>query len=264
MAPLGYAAPGPLRHPGPPSTVRGAGAGPGAPELGLGRRRTAAEAPAGRPPSSRPAPGRSRQRTFTTRVIVGGIAARTHRPAVSGRLSPSSVPRRATSRTGPVRDPPLRRPRRRSPHRRTPRGHPAEALRPLTVASVNDRPRSGPPATMASRARRHGLPAVRAPVPTGGHPPLRCRPGADRAPPRPPGRRPGRSGRPARPAGRGSTPARYRCQSGTGSQPGSSSVRSRHAAGGVPDSPAAITPPTTAQVVSTSPPAWAVVQNARS
>ena len=49
-----------------------------------------------------------------------------------------------------------------------------------------------------------------------------------------------------------------------GSQPGSGSVRSSQAPGGAPALPEAITPPTIAQVVSTSPPTWAVVQNAHS
>lgn len=45
-------------------------------------------------------------------------------------------------------------------------------------------------------------------------------------------------------------------------QPGIASVCSTHEAGGAPALPAAITPPTMAQVVSTSPPTCAVVQNA--
>ncbi len=51
-------------------------------------------------------------------------------------------------------------------------------------------------------------------------------------------------------------------QAPVGTQSGRASVRSAHSAGGVPALPAASTPPTIAQVVSTSPPTWAVVQNA--
>lgn len=47
-----------------------------------------------------------------------------------------------------------------------------------------------------------------------------------------------------------------------GTQSGSASVCRTHSAGGAPALPAASTPPTIAQVVSTSPPTWAVVQNA--
>jgi hypothetical protein len=43
---------------------------------------------------------------------------------------------------------------------------------------------------------------------------------------------------------------------------GTGSVRATHSKGGVPALPDAITPPTMAQVVSTSPPTCAVVQNA--
>ncbi len=42
--------------------------------------------------------------------------------------------------------------------------------------------------------------------------------------------------------------------------PGRLSVRSTHSLGGAPALPAAITPPTMAQVVSMSPPTWAVDQ----
>ncbi len=51
-------------------------------------------------------------------------------------------------------------------------------------------------------------------------------------------------------------------QTDPGTQSGRGSVRSTHSAGGAPAFPEAITPPTMAQVVSTSPPTWAVVQNA--
>lgn len=47
-------------------------------------------------------------------------------------------------------------------------------------------------------------------------------------------------------------------------QSGRASVRSTHSAGGAPAFPAASTPPTMAQFVSTSPPTCAVVQKARS
>lgn len=49
-----------------------------------------------------------------------------------------------------------------------------------------------------------------------------------------------------------------------GAHDGSVSVRSSHACGGAPAFPAASTPPTMAQFVSTSPPAWAVAQKASS
>lgn len=58
--------------------------------------------------------------------------------------------------------------------------------------------------------------------------------------------------------------ARVLRQADVGTQSGSGSVRSTHAAGGAPAFPEAMTPPTMAHVVSTSPPTWAVVQNARS
>lgn len=92
--------------------------------------------------------------------------------------------------------------------------------------------------------------------------------GADR----PPGRAP--SGPLPRPRPRGSPAARQPGAEGpgprdqwaarAGSQAGRSSVRASHSAGGAPACAAATTPPTMAQVVSTSPPAWAVVQKARS
>lgn len=53
-------------------------------------------------------------------------------------------------------------------------------------------------------------------------------------------------------------------QTDRGTQSGSGSVRSIQSAGGVPAFTEATTPPTMAHVVSTSPPTWAVVQNARS
>lgn len=56
----------------------------------------------------------------------------------------------------------------------------------------------------------------------------------------------------------------YGGQAGPGTQPGRPSVRSTHAAGGVPALPEESTPPTMAQVVSMSPPTRAVVQKARS
>lgn len=56
----------------------------------------------------------------------------------------------------------------------------------------------------------------------------------------------------------------YARQSPVGTQSGSASERSAHLAGGVPALPEASTPPTIAQVVSTSPPTPAVVQKAAS
>ncbi len=49
-----------------------------------------------------------------------------------------------------------------------------------------------------------------------------------------------------------------------GIHPGNGSVRCSHVGGGAPAFPAASTPPTMAQFVSTSPPAWAVAQKASS
>lgn len=60
---------------------------------------------------------------------------------------------------------------------------------------------------------------------------------------------------------RGPAPARQRP---VGTQSGRASARCTHSAGGVPALPEASTPPTIAQVVSTSPPTWAVVQKAAS